>query len=376
MGLEVVIRITLLFLGAVLLLCSPALARVAYGNQRLDHAFYAGHDEKTVLLVEIRNVDRKKSEGHESELGAPDVDVEFRVRTVLRGDSELKGKTLRFYVGNFIWPLPLVPMTAGTRALLILRPDRDQIACLLPAHRDSYKPVESRAAMLRLLARDLMKGLQKCGKEDRERKRVLLLTVGPILTAAEAAPLEQMLRVEDPWLRRAARGAWIHATKDPDAMEIAAKDIASFLDAHADRKAIQHPDGTAGYAPFPLLFDHYFFLEVGWSSEQDRAAVAYRNLFRLVGEHTRHAPFLRWFRSIRPLCRVGGMKDLALLHDEYRARLRGVDRAVRERQDLLLGMGRILGIELSAWVMDQFPDHEPKQYARVRSALKERGILE
>ena len=229
--------------------------------------------------------------------------------------------------------------------------------------------------MLRLLARDLMEGLQKCGEEDRERKRMLLLTVGPILTAAEAAPLEQMLLVEDPWLRRAARGAWIHATKDPDAMEVAAKDIASFLDAHADRKTIKHPDGTTGYAPYPLLFDHYFFLELGWSSEEDRAAVAYRNLFRLVGEHARHAPYERWSRSIRPLCRAGGMKDIPLLQEEYRSRQNGVGRAVHERQQILLGMGRILGLELSAWVMDQFPDHEPEQYARVRAALKERGVL-
>jgi hypothetical protein len=159
-------------------------------------------------------------------------------------------------------------------------------------------------------------------------------------------------------------------------MKLASKDISAFLAAHARATPIEHPDGTPGYNPYPLLFDHYFFLEVGWSPEEDRAVVAYRPLFRVVANHTRHAPDVRWRHAIEPLCRAGGEKDLPLLHEEYQSRREGAGRKVYQRQQLLLGMGRILGISLPAWRNEDFPDHEPEQYAKVRAALEKKGLLD
>ena len=82
--------------------------------------------------------------------------------------------------------------------------------------------------------------------------------------------------------------------------------------------------------------------------------------------------------GVEPLCRAGDREDLTLLHEEFLARRDspGTDPSEpAQRQRLLLGMGHILGLDLLAWVHEQYLEHEPGQYGKVRAALVREGLL-
>jgi hypothetical protein len=126
---------------------------------------------------------------------------------------------------------------------------------------------------------------------------------------------------------------------------------------------------------FVDVHEHYFFLTARWMDEGDREAAAFLPLFRVVEQNTRHAPADHWRHGIWPLLCAGTREDLKILHGDYRARLdRPGDSG--ERQWLLLGMGRVLGLHLPVLKSRESATREAEQYRQVRDALKREGLLD
>jgi hypothetical protein len=363
-------REKLLIIGVLVLLATPAGAWLVRRNARLDLVFRPGEKERLVLFVDVHDV----LDGPPVSTGPTNTRVVFLVRGMLRGTPDLTGRALDLGVGGFSWPRHLVPRAAGARALLVLPAPEGPVEAVLPAIREKYEPVASREALLHLLACDLLdEALNRCG-DDRERARQLIVTAAPVLTAEEAAPLSALLSDPSPWLRRAALAACVRATKDPGAMKLAAEDMAAFLPKHSSRTFVTHPGGGECNA-YILFFEHYLFLTARWRDEGDREAAAFLPLFRVAEQNTRHAPADHWSYGIWPLLCAGTRDDLDVLHGDYRARLdRPGDSG--ERQWLLLGMGRILGLDLPILKSGEFATREAGQYRQVRAALKREGLLD
>jgi len=115
-----------------------------------------------------------------------------------------------------------------------------------------------------------------------------------------------------------------------------------------------------------------------------------RRLDRLLsgnGRSGRRFPERRWKHGVEPLCRVGNRKDVPVLHAFYREqfvlwggpehraerRFRGKPEV---RQAVLLGLARILDVELPKLGKMDFIKAEREQYAKIRKAMSATGIPE
>ncbi len=157
-------------------------------------------------------------------------------------------------------------------------------------------------------------------------------------------------------------------------------DIRQFIEAVNPAEFIKDFEVGRSYVPYYLLFKHYFFLErVDWAPSENQKNSAFLSLFRLISQSTKLSESIRWFQGYRSICRLGTEDDLMLLYEYYQSEHRGERKQILDndyyRQDLIMGMSRILNLNLSNWVIDQFKTKEAEQIQKIRHELVARGLI-
>ena len=345
-------------------------------NSRLDYALHNPADT-SVVAGHIASVGRFP---HERWLHPrPFV---FTAEHVLLGDAKLEGRDIDFPAATIDWPSTLVPLLKGARCILVLRDkgrdDRGRywIYTVVPRHGEEFRRAGSLQALKRVLVGEILAELREEKSVNRQRK--LIVQASPIMTPEAAKDLVPFLKSRDEWLRRAAIAGLCHATKRKEYLKLAMEDMKRyFRTPPLDGKA-SGPEEFVGYRPwwYPF-FRHYYFLSDGWSKEEDASAPAYLPLFRQAVKEPHLGERGQWRHGIRPLCRAGTKEDLPVLH-----RYLFVDGSSDilensyNRQALLRGMARILGLRLTSWVQRDFLKHEEEQREKVLQALTAAGIAE
>jgi len=284
-----------------------------------------------------------------------------------------------------MWPEELLAFREGTRCALVLRTDwgekRDgfYLCSVVPVSNTALRAAKDGEDAKSILAAEILLELKK--ETSAKRQRHLILQVAPILDREAAKALLPFLKSDDAWLRRAALAGLVWATKEADYLTMAREDIERFIKATGDATTVNDPEGRHGYAlaPYPLLFSHYFFLEVGWSREEDAAASAYLPLFRLVA-HSKGVPgWVRWQHGVKPLCRAGTREDAKFLYEYCQDRTsrekKDIFRSSFNRQAIIMAISRIFGLKLPNWAEPSFLAKEQEQHGQVSNALVKEGII-
>jgi hypothetical protein len=354
-------------------------------NQRLDRALYAGYEAPAVLAGRITAVRMRSSVDVTSWEGPDLLGLDVEIASVLLGAPEWKGRTVAVSTRSFSWPERLVRPAVGSTFVLVFREDRipkeepDAGAIrpisVVPCREPSFEPVADVEAAKRLLARELL--AQVAAEQDPNRRRLLVLQVGPILTADEAVALQGFLGSGDPWLRRAALAGLVHATRRPGYLELAALDVRRFLETTGPRDMVEGIEPGVAYSAYGFLREHYFFLDATWK-EEDRIP-AYAPIWRLIAQETKGDESRRWFDGVVPLCRVATEEDLPFLwaYAESWPTSEGERKALHAnasyRQLLLRTLGRLLGLDLPNWGSADFARFEEEQWRQVRAAFEARA---
>ncbi|RPI21195.1 MAG: hypothetical protein EHM61_25370 [Acidobacteria bacterium] len=368
------------FCAAVAVLGGEASAYETTGNQRLDRAIYSGHDPKLIVAGHIVGKDVRPRgptvDGYPLEY----VSFRFKVTTVILGHQTYRGQTLVIPATSFEWPTELLAFQEGVPCALVLRTDwgdkRDgyYLDSVVPVSNETLSTAKDGEEAKRILAAELLVELKN--ETSASRQRHLILQVSPILQKAESEALVPFLKTEDIWLCRAALAGLIGATKQTNYLTMAHQDIEQFIKTTG---MINDPDGRQGNAPYPFLFSHYFFLEVGWSREEDEAAAAYLPLFRLTAHSIDIPEQVRWEHGVKPLCRLGAIEDARFLYEYCRDRgtkdKAEIFRFSSHRQDVIIGISRILGINLPNWMESDFLKQEREQHRQISAALIREGII-
>ncbi len=367
---------------AAIVLCGKVSAYNMTDNQRLDQAIYSGHDPKLIAAGQIEGKDTKARPGAVEEYPA-DVTFRFKVMTVILGNQTYGGQTLVIPATSFMWPTELVPFEEGVRCALVLRTDcgdkRDgyDLCSVVPVHNTVLRNAKDGEEAKSILEAELIEELKH--ETSASRQRHLILQVAPILQKAQSEALVPFLKNNDIWIRRAALAGLICATKKMNYMAMASQDIADFIKVTNPLNTINDPDGRHGYAPYPLLFSHYFFVAVGWSREEDAAAAAYLPLFRLVAHSKKVPELVRWDHGVGPLCRAGTRENAKFLYDYCQDRAdnekKEVFRSSYRRQEIIMAISRILNLGLSNWVESDFLKKEQEQHQQISDALVKEGII-
>jgi hypothetical protein len=365
------------FLASVLILLllglgTPAASASEIGaNERLDHALEPGDDVTDVVAGRIAKVQRR-TEGSEVD-GLEIVAIDLEVKAVVLGSRDLEGTTLALDTSSFDWPQGLVRPEVGTPCIIVLRENGREgttdICTVVPARDQALERAADPEGAKRILAREILAAL--AAERDPGRQRQLILLASPILTAQEATALEPYLGSGDVWLRRAALAGLVHATRRPGFLAFAALDIRRFLETTGPDDMVEDFKGPGiSSAPYPLLFNHYFFLN------RNDIVPEHLPLWRLVAAGMKGDEWTRYYLGVVPLCRVGTDEDLAFLR-EYRAAVERGDGNLKElherplvRQEILLGLARIVGLDLPSYVERDFIVHEAEQVKQVMAALE------
>jgi hypothetical protein len=364
------------FLG----LLAPAASAYPFSvNWRLDRALHRGHEPPDIVAGRIARVRLQTPKAEWEGLEIQGVDLE--VTSAVLGGRDLEGKTLPLDTSAFEWPEVLVKPEAGARCIVVLDREEEEgattydIETVVPARERAFERAADAEGAKRTLAGEILAAL--AAEREPGRQRQLILLAAPILTAGEATALEPFLGSEDAWLRRAALAGLCHATRRPGFVEFAALDIRRFLETTGPRDMVKDPEEEGiSWAPYPRLFDHYFFLDTGWSEED--YVPDYLPLWRLVAVGLRGDELARYRYGIAPLCRGGTDGDIPFLL-RYREALEQGDGELKQmrdnprvRQETLLGLARILGLDLPNYVEQDFVRHEAEQVKQVTAALEAR----
>jgi hypothetical protein len=171
----------------------------------------------------------------------------------------------------------------------------------------------------------------------------------------------------------------VYITQAPKYLAMAHKDIDQFLKTKDLVSNFKGPDGKFGYGPYGVLFKHYFFVSGAWSREERKSLPAYLPLFRLVAQCKRMPEAYRWDHGVQPLCRAGTKEDAKFLYDYCRDRSSKPKRSLFEfyarRQAIIMGISRILGLDLSNWVESDFLKKEHAQHQSITQALIKAGVI-
>jgi len=377
----------LLCIAFGLLLGGQAFAPIRAVNQRLDVALHPSRATKGVVVAgRIAAIEPKKPADPARIWYWQKKSLQFQVSGVIHGDTALKGKSIELPLAAFAWPEEVVPQQKDVFCILVLRTESADrktpysITSVIPAHGRVFGPADSAEKAKRVLARELLAEIKD--EKSPNRRRHLILQVSPILTREEAPALVPLLEGENIWLKRAALGALTHATGDEKYIRMVLEDVREFLKTTTRDDLVKGLEHGREYAPYPLLFRHYFFLRVGVTPEGNREASAYSPVFRLIADELEDHEWKRWSYGIYPLCFIGtGTKDdLKRLYDYYRSERVGQRKDILDRpynrQLLLLGMSRILNLGLSNWSGPDFLKKEAGQHRKVRAALLKLGIIQ
>jgi hypothetical protein len=358
-------------------------ADITVSNQRLDRALYEKHDPKLVLAGRVTafNENTEVVAGGGTRLtGRVKIDfvLTFHVDGVLFGD--FKGDTLNLRVSSFEWPTVLVPQEAGASCILILdrRSDGQTWLCsVVPAKAGKFEAAKDYSTLRTVLSKQILGQLSQ--EKNPVRQFRLIEQVGPILEKDQAKEVEPFLQSKDVWVRRAALGAVTWATMDPKRITEMDREVATFFGGDLKELVPGFEPGVS-FAPVPLFMKAYFPLECGWSAEEDARKAPLLPVFRRIADDMRADPWTRWQNGISPICRLGTTEDVAKLWSWYTtndAPFRKVllDQNPYNRQALLMGLSRILDLELPNWVQEQFLVKEKEQAETVRKLLVERKVI-
>lgn len=367
---------------SIALLGKEALGYLMTGNQRLDHAIYAGHDPKLIVAGQIEG----KDENPRPPVAGDDfayTSFRFKVTAVILGQQSYMGRILVISVTSFRWPTELLAFQKGVQCALVLRSgwgdnrDRYYLDSVVPVSKAKLRTAKDGEEAKRILETELLAELKS--ETSASRQRHLIQQLSPILQKDEAEVLIPFLKSDDPWLRRAALAGLICATKEANYLAMASQDIEQFIKTTDALNTINSPDGQPGYAPYPLIFSHYFVLAVGWSREENAAAAAYLPLFRLVAHSKKLPESVRWDYGVRPLCCVGTREDAKFLYDYCNDRAgnekKEVFRSAYRRQNIIMAISRIFNLGLSDWVESDFLKKEQEQHQQISDVLVKEGII-
>jgi len=364
-------------------LSGQASAYITFGNGRLDRAFYAGYDPK--LIIAGRIVKKDVEPLHSITGPANKVSFKFKISTVILGDNKYTGQTITLPATFFEWPEGLLPFKTGIRCALVLDPngwgDKSKgpfLCAVVPVSTSTLRRAKDGKEAKTILAEQILSVLKP--ERSAKRQRHLIQQVSPILSKDASDVLVPFLKSDDIWLRRAALAGLVYATKAPKHLAMAHKDIEQFLKTPYSASGFKGPDGVFGYGPYGVLFRHYFFLSVGWSREEDKSASAYLPLFRLVAQCKRMPTAYRWEHGVKPLCRIGVKEDARFLYDFCRDRTGDKQKlwlfeSADRRQEMMMGMSRILGLGLSRRSESDFLKNEQTQHQSITEALIKAGII-
>lgn len=368
--------------AALTFLGGEAFGYLMTGNDRLDHAIYAGHDPKLIVAGQIVGKDVKPRPPAVEDYPA-DVSFRFNVTNVILGQQSYKGQTLVIPVTSFMWPTDLLAFQEGVQCVLVLltnwgdKRDGYYLCSVVPVSKAALPTAKDGEEAKRILSAEILAELKY--ETSVSRQRHLIQQVSPILQKTESGVLVPFLTSDDPWLRRAALAGLICATKEANYLAMVSQDVEQFIKTTDPISTINDPDGRPGYAPYPLLFSHYFFLAVGWSLEEDAAAVTYLPLFRLVAHSNKLPESIRWDHGVGPLCRVGTREDAKFLydycHDRAGSEKKEALRFSSRRQEIIMAISRIFNLGLSNWMESDFLKKEQEQHQQISDALVKAGII-
>ena len=373
-------------------LAAPAGASyITVANQRIDRALYREHGPREVLAGRIEAV-REREDGPGKGYGFHR-DFDVRVEGVVLGTANRKGTLLRLTAAHFDWPSVLVPLEVGAKLILIVRPEEGeeggdaQVLTVVPTARTVFEPVADRDAAKRVLADVLCRELRVETKP--KRLRMLILLAGPVLEKGDAKYVAPFLEAKEAWLRRAALAVLAYQAGGPY-LDLAVEDLRTFLRTIPHDAAIREPivqvhEGNSAYAPYPLLFDHYFFLVTNWSEEEAQTVKRVLPLARVVANELKGAERQRWTHGVACLCRVGEPQDAdllwAYLQDLLENEKHEFHGDARARSSLIDGLSRMLDIENASYLAQDAPREgsprtyvhgEPEQIERIRKAMADR----
>jgi hypothetical protein len=343
-------------------------------NGRLDHDL---RQSKIIVVAGAITPTPAVQEKGAVVLDVPGLSCTLRISHVLLGDQKLKGKDIVFDDQSFEWPRELVTYEPGAYCILLLGQSDDPqrvknrywIRSVVPtSERDLPKPKDEEEVK-RLLVKQIVKEIKTSKSSTRQRH--LILQVAPIMNADESKDLLPFLDSKEEWLKRAALAGLTYIRREDKYIKLATEDVDDFLKNVNSDIGFKGLEEGISFAPYPLLFRHYFFLDDPSFEEEATKPASFLALFRAVArnynEEWRHT-FME--SGIEPLCRFGTKEDLATLyrfHDNQ-----NVD--VRKR--VLAGISRILKLGLDCnYSDDDFHKVEAGYQQKVHNALAQEGIL-
>jgi hypothetical protein len=277
--------------------------------------------------------------------------------------------------------MALLAFQKGVRCALVLRTDggdkgTDYALCsVVPVSKETLRTAQDGEEAKRILAAELLVELKN--EKTVSRQREIIHQVSPILQKVEAEALVPFLKSEDTWLRRAALVGLICATKETNYLNMAHQDIEHFIKTTAPGVDINDPDEHPGYAPYPLFFSYYFFLQSEVYREED--AAHFLPFFRLVAHSTGLPERDRWDHGVRPLCRLGSREDAKFLYEYCRdwegKKKKELPLFESDRQEIIIGISRIFNLGLPNWVESDFLKVEQEQHEQISNALVKAGLI-
>lgn len=358
---------------------SRGIASISYSSMRLDHALWHGHDPKLVIAGQIK--DAKKREDNAMFIDSPrslNEKLIFDVKDVILGDESLEGKLLDIAISAFRWDESLVPLKQNSFCILILKSKEDLfLQAVIPSSDQKFLPAKDGEEVKRILAEVLLEELHKETSPTRQRK--LILQMAPILTEKESEALVPFLETEDIWLKRAALAGLLYVTEEDRYLKMVQDDLENFIQSIKPGGTISGID-EAMTDPYALLFTHYFFFNsVDWSNEENEKNAKFLPLFRFIAGGEKVPEWVRWRQSIQPIARLGTKADVSTLYDYYRneqtVERQEILKFPSARQEIFMGISRILDLGLLNLEESEFLNREKEQHQIIRSALIERGIV-
>lgn len=253
---EVCVVRTLLLAAALCLVNTSASAYLSYGNQPLHHAIWPQHAQKLIVAGEIAKVRQAPPRQFD---GPPQVEITFRVGSVILGSPDYAGRRLDLDVSSFAWPKELVQLDKSVRCIFVLGQGtidgkkRLSVVTVVPTRRLMLKHVDDGEQAKRILENEIISELAL--EKSPKRQTALLIQVAPILTRRHVEQVVPFATSDNAWVKRAALAGLIYATEDEQYLRPAAIDVQAFMSTTTKNDLIDGRYSAHGY-----FFRHYFFL--------------------------------------------------------------------------------------------------------------------
>ncbi|HEY3321235.1 MAG TPA: HEAT repeat domain-containing protein [Planctomycetota bacterium] len=300
------------------------------------------------------------------------LDVNVSVSSVVYGPGLTAGQEVAFR-DAFAWPDNLVPLAAGQRCLILTEKWQNEkeprIATVVPVCNERVEAVKSPVNVRPLLVKELLSGLKS--ETSPVRQRLLIRQVTRILPREEAPLLLPYLESKDEWVRRAALAGLVIVGREEKYSNLAADDLRQFFKSHSKDTFIpafsDFEKRGGDYAPYPLLFDYYYYLHSNPCprSEEPELVKFLLPLYRAVAEDLKDSPDDRLLHGWGPLHHFGTKEDIPSLYAVHDSR------NVHERACCLAAISRMLKLGLTYTNDEDFEKNEQKWQATVKNAVEQ-----